>query len=329
MANAMEALVTGSNGFLGSHLVEGLIARGYEVHCLVRRTSNLRWLKGLPLQLIYGDVTSQGSLPEAVTQKDYVYHVAGALKGRSQWAFDRVNFYGTANLLRACWRHNRGVRRFVLISSQSAGGPSRKGQPAAENDAPRPVSRYGRSKLKAEQVARKYTERLPLTIVRPPAIFGPRDRGMHPFFKMLKKGLVVVVAGERYANFAYVKDVVAGTILAGEKEAGKGQTYYIAAERGCPWREFAEVAARVIGRRVVMMLVPPMVVRAVGGFNSLAAALTGKTQMLDWCKAHEILQPYWLCDISKAKKELGYRPAYSLQQALAETIEWYEKEGCI
>jgi dihydroflavonol-4-reductase len=329
LGKVVKALVTGSNGFLGSHLVEELVTRGYEVSCLVRRTSNLRWLKGLSVRLVYGDVTSPESLREAVVGKDYVYHTAGIVSARSQWAFVRVNFHGTANLLEACWRHNRGVKKFVLVSSQSAGGPSRKGRPAVEDDPPNPVSRYGQSKLKAEAAARSYGNRFPVTIVRPPAIFGPRDYGMYPFFRMLRKGLVVLVTGERYASFAYVKDVVAGTILAGEKAESAGQTYYIAGERAYAWREFAEVAAREMGGRVAMISVPPAAVRAVGGFNSLIGAICGKAMMLDWHKAHEILQPYWECDISKARRELGYRPAYSLEQALAETIQWYEKEKWI
>lgn len=325
----MIALVTGSNGFLGSHLAEGLLARGYEVHCLVRRTSNLRWLAGLPVRLVYGDVTCEESLQEAVADKQHVYHLAGVVKATSQRAFDRVNFGGTAKLLRACWRHNTRLKRFVLVSSQSAGGPSLQGHPVDESDNPRPVSLYGKSKLKAEQEARKYLGRFPVTIIRPPVIFGPRDRGMYPFFRMLKRGIVVLVRGERRANFVYVKDVVSGAILAAETQAAVGQIYYIAAERGLRWGEFAETAAAVMTVRALVVSVPEASVRALGAANSLIAALTARARMLDWQKAHEILQPHWLCDISKAKRELGYHPEYSLEEGLADTIEWYQSEGWI
>jgi dihydroflavonol-4-reductase len=325
----MKALVTGSNGFVGSHLAEELVSQGYEVTCLVRRTSNLRWLSGLPIKRAYGDMTSEESLFGAVRGKDIVYHTAGVLKARSQWGFDRVNRGGTANLLKACWKVNPSVRRFVLISSLAAGGPSEDGRPTVESAAARPVSRYGESKLKGEEEARRYLGRLPITILRPPAIFGPRDYGMHPFFKMLKRGIAVLVSGERRTNFVYVKDVVAGAILAATSEAGVGGTYHIGAERGCSWGEFAKAAAGVMGKRLRRILVPPAVVRAVGGVNSLAGALAGRAMMLDWQKANEILQPYWLCDISKAKVELGYRPRYSLEDGLRDTIGWYEKEGWI
>jgi nucleoside-diphosphate-sugar epimerase len=325
----MIALVTGSNGFLGSHLVEGLLARGYEVHCLVRRTSDLTRLRGLPVRFVYGDVTSESSLREAVAAKDYVYHAAGAVKGTSQRAFDRVNSRGTANLLRACWKWNAGVKRLVLISSLSAAGPSTKGRLLSEDDPPRPVSRYGASKLKGEEEASKYMERLPLTIVRPPVIFGPRDRGMQPFFRMLKKGIVLLLSGERLTNFVYVKDAVEGTVLAAESDRAAGRTYYIAGKHACGWREFAEVAARVMGVRPLMVSVPAVAAKIVGGVNSLAAALTGRARFLDWQKAREMVQPHWLCDISKAKRELGYRPSHSLEDALADTVQWYEKEGWI
>jgi nucleoside-diphosphate-sugar epimerase len=323
----MIALVTGSNGFLGSHLVEGLLARGYEVHCLVRRTSDLRWLRNLPVRLVYGDVTSESSLREAVSNKDYVYHAAGLVRAISQRAFDRVNFHGTAKLLRACCRHNAKLKRFVLISSQSAGGPASDRTPVTEEDEARPVSLYGKSKLKAEREAARYMGRLPVTIIRPPAIFGPRDRGMYPAFKMVQKGIVVLPRGERYASLVYVKDVVAGTILAAEKDRAVGQTYYIAGERGYTWRQFAVIAGRVMGRRPRVVSVPEGAVRALGALNSLASVVTRRPKMLDWQKANEVLHPYWLCDISKARRELGYAPAHSLKDGLAETVEWYRSEG--
>jgi dihydroflavonol-4-reductase len=325
----MKSLVTGSNGFVGSHLVEGLLRKGYQVHCLVRRTSDLRGLRGLPVKLLYGDVTHEESLEQAVRGIQFVYHAAGLIKARNQQAFDRVNLGGTANLLRACWRRAAQLKRFVLVSSQSAGGPSRDGRPVTEDHEPRPVSRYGRSKLKGEEEARKYLGRLPVTIVRPPAIFGPRDRGMLPFFKMVKKGVVFLVRGERYASFVYVKDLVAGTIAAGESERAVGQTYYIAGERGYGWREFAQAAARVAGKPVRIVAVPEVTMELLGGVNSFLAALTRRARMLDWQKARELLQPYWLCSITKARQQLGYGPAYSLEEGLAETIRWYEKEGWI
>ena len=326
----LKILVTGATGFLGSHLVEELLRRGHEVHCLVRRTSNLQWLEALPVRLVYGDVTSKESLRDAVCGKDTIYHAAGDIRGKSAWAFDRANHFGTVNLLQACWRYNAGVRRVVLISSLSVGGPSGRGKPVREEDSPRPVSLYGKSKWKAEEAAKRFIGRFPVTIVRPPVIFGPRDRGMYPFFKALKKGIVVRIAGERKASFVYVKDVVAGTILAAETQAAAGRTYYIASERGTAWREFAQTAARAAGPAIGTVreiVVPVGMVRAVGAFNSVAAALTGKARMLDWQKSREIVQPYWVCDISRAKRELGYQPAYSLEAGLAETIQWYEEKG--
>lgn len=327
---AVKLLVTGGTGFLGSHLVEELVRRGDEVCCLVRRTSNLQWLEALPVQLVYGDVTSKESLREAVSGKDTIYHAAGAIQAKSEWAFDRANHVGTVNLLRACSKYNAGVKRFVLVSSLSVGGPSGRKKPVCEKSPPRPVSLYGKSKWRAETAAKHFIGQFPVTIVRPPAIFGPRDRGMYPFFKAVRKGFLVRIAGEREANFVYVKDVVAGIILAAEAEAAAGQTYYIAGERATTWREFAKTAARVAGpspRRVREVVVPAAMVRALGAFNSIAASLTGKARMLDWQKSREIVQPHWLCDISRAKRELGYQPAYSLEQGLAETIRWYEENG--
>ncbi len=142
----MRALVTGSNGFIGSFLVERLLDKDWKVRCLVRKTSNLRWLEGPDIELAYGEMFDISSLHGAVKNADVVFHLAGVTKGKSEQDYIRGNYQATINMLKACQDSGGASKKFILISSQAAGGPSRDNSPLSEEEATSPISAYGRSK---------------------------------------------------------------------------------------------------------------------------------------------------------------------------------------
>jgi nucleoside-diphosphate-sugar epimerase len=184
------ALVTGANGFIGSHLVEHLLASKMEVRCLVRKSSDLRWIEGLPVRIRHGDVRDGSEdMKSAVDQVDLIFHLAGSTKAQSQESFDSSNFTGTMNLAEAAVRYAPNLSRFVLVSSQAAAGPSKNRLPVRETDVPRPVTPYGRSKLKAEQALLARSGELPVVVVRPPSVYGPRDRDFLTLIKLVNRGL--------------------------------------------------------------------------------------------------------------------------------------------
>ena len=149
--------MTGATGFIGSHLVESLLEGGSEIICLVRKSSRLDWLRGLNVTFIYGELTQKETLHQAVHDIDVIYHLAGLTKALSQRDYDHINFYGTRNLLEACSEQSPKPRRFVFLSSLAAAGPSSPEKPKLECDPCEPVSSYGLSKLKAEQVVQEYS----------------------------------------------------------------------------------------------------------------------------------------------------------------------------
>ena len=171
----MKALITGSNGFIGSHLAERLLNHDYQVKCLVRKTSNLRWIKDLPVEVVYGDIADLNSLLPSVAGVDYVFHLSGALRANNENEFYRINQGGTKNLLEACRQQNPNLKRFVCVSTQAAAGPSIDGIPLTESDDPHPISIYGKSKQLGEQVVLEFQKFFPVTIIRPPIVYGPRD----------------------------------------------------------------------------------------------------------------------------------------------------------
>ena len=185
------ALVTGGQGFIGSHLCGRLISAGHRVRVLARPSSGLTNLDGLPVEVVRGDLTGDGSLAQAVAGVDWVFHLAGALKGFSQEELLRVNRDGTKRLVEACAAHTPDLSRFVLVSSLAAAGPSASGGlPRTEDAPPAPLTWYGKSKLEAEMVVLKAG--LPFTILRPPIVFGPRDRDVFSYFQIAKAGVLPI-----------------------------------------------------------------------------------------------------------------------------------------
>lgn len=325
----MKALVTGANGFIGSHLVELLVEQGWEVRCLVRRTSNLRWIEKLPVEFAYGEVTDPRSLEPAVEGVQIVFHLAGLTKARRAEDYFRVNEKGTENLLAACAGKAVGLRRFVLVSSQAAAGPSNGRTPRKEEDPPQPLTSYGRSKLAAEQVARRYAGQVPITIVRPPAVYGPRDRDLLVFYRYIAKGIKPLLGrGERVISVVHARDLARGILAAGLSERAAGETYFIANPVPAEWEAFADLVATALGRRRVRRVVLPTWVLYPAAYLSEAGAfLAGRAATLNREKIREIRERYWVCSTEKAYEHFGFQTEIPLDSGLRETIGWCQQQG--
>jgi dihydroflavonol-4-reductase len=324
----MSILITGANGFVGSHLVEELLRRGHRVRGLVRETSDLRWLEGLDLELAYGEVTDAATLPEAVRDIHIVYHLAAVTRAQQPETYYRVNQQGTVNLLEACLRKTPNLEKFVLVSSLAAAGPSPEGRLVQETDAPSPITDYGRSKLLAEQTAAEYGDRLPVTVVRPPAIYGPRDVDFLAYFRILKKHLCPLLGfRQRRLSICHVRDVVQGTLLAGESETSSGQIYFLSGAEDCTWDQLSRIMTAALGVRTLKIHVPTFTVHIAAFFAQLFAPFGKDAPTLDRRRARDMGQLCWLCDSSKAQEELGYSPTVSLEVGIRETVEWYREVG--
>ncbi|MGB7062227.1 MAG: NAD-dependent epimerase/dehydratase family protein [Candidatus Zixiibacteriota bacterium] len=328
MSKNLRALVTGANGFVGSHLVEGLLERGYQVRCLVRKTSNLRWLSGLEVEYVYGDIADKDSLKGVLENAGLVFHAAGLTKAKNREEYFKANAEGTKSLVEACLEENPKLRRFVYISSQAAVGPGDDERPLNENAPCRPVTDYGESKLEGEKVILLYSSQLPITVIRPPAVYGPRDTDVLGFFKVASKGFRISLGrGESFLSLVYVKDLVEGTIRAGENPRGIGQTYFIADDKVYSWKEAFNIMAGVLNKRIIPLKIPKSVVFFLAFFSESFSKLSGKPAAFNVQKAKEITQRYWGLDVSKARAELGFSAEYDLERGATETVKWYRQEG--
>ena len=323
----MLALVTGGQGFIGSHLCERLIAEGHRVRVLARPTSDLSNLDGLDAEVVRGDLGYQGDLSQAVADAEWVIHLAGALKGFSQEDFLRVNREGTRRLAEACQVYAPRLSRFVLVSSLAALGPSPGGALPIPEDAPaRPLTWYGRSKLEAEEVLRG--SGLPWTIVRPPIVFGPRDRDLLSYFRIARRGLLPIPGRkERSYSLVFAPDLADGILKVAEASASSGEVFHLTGPEVVTWSEFGRKIAAALGGRGHVLHLPEFLVRVSARLADCAASLRGRPNIFSSQKVIEMLAPAWVASPRKAQEVLGWTSPTPFDEALALTVRWYREHG--
>ncbi len=324
----MKALVTGASGFIGSHLAERLVRDGWEVRCLLRRTSSPLWLEGLPIEVVTDDLVTPRDLSRAVNGVDVVFHAAGVTKACCEMDYYDGNFRATTNLLYACLRRGSDHMRFVHVSSLSAAGPSTDGRLRIEGDPPRPVSWYGRSKLLAEEALQGASRNIAATIVRPTIVYGPRDRDVFQYFQSVAMGFHPVPGkGLQRVMLVHVDDLVDGLLLAASSDRAAGQTYFITSDEDFNWLEVGDVLREALRCQAITLPMPEIFMRLLGACGSLLSRFTGRAFVLNSDKMREGLQANWLCSNRKAMDELGFQPAVGLRQGVASCAAWYRQAG--
>ena len=190
----MKALVTGGTGFIGSHLAEALLQRGVQVRCLVRKGSDLKWLKGLSVEIITGDCSDKASLREAVKEIDEIFHLAGITKAVKEKTYFEVNAFGTENLIHACLENSPRIRKFIYLSSRDAEARVGMAIKRKNSDRCEPISAYGQSKRRGEELALVHAhENVPSLFYGLPGFYGPRDKDFYMLLQMdLQKNQTVL-----------------------------------------------------------------------------------------------------------------------------------------
>src|SRR5262245_20355996 len=325
----MEVLVTGATGFVGRHVADELARAGHSVRCLVRSSTDPSGLVQAGYRIARGEVLDQASLDEAAAGADAVVHVAGLIAARSFREMRRVNEEGVG---RFAWASVRArARRFVLVSSLAAAGPSRDGHAVRESDPARPISRYGLSKLLGERAAaRALASAVPLTVIRPPAVYGPHDRGIHGFFDAAARGIRLCIGSRpRRVSIVHGEDLARAIGLALASDAAAGRTYYVANTDSYEVDDLIARIASAVGGRTRPVRIPDALVRAAGALAEEVARWRGVVPLFSRDKAREFLATGWVCDPSRAAADLGWRPRHGLDDGLAQTAAWYREHGWI
>ncbi len=323
----MSVLVTGASGFLGSHIAEQLSRSGRPVRALVRRSSDTRFLKELPgVELVDRSVEDAASLARALDGVSSVIHSAGLVKARSEQEFLDVNARGTALLADAAIA--AGTARFVQVSSLAVAGPTVDGTAVPETRDPAPVTAYGRSKLRAELELLERKDRLSVLIVRPPAIYGPRDREILAFFRSIQFGVLPLIGSPKNKmSMIYGPDCAAACIAATRADAPSGTRVYIDDGAIHSFEELVTVAEAAIGKRARLRLpLPERVVRSAALASELFGRARNRAVMFNRDKCNELLAQ-WVCDGSQARALLGWQPEFSFEAGIRATVAWYRQAG--
>lgn len=325
----MKALVTGSNGFIGSTLTAKLLQEGMQVKCVVRKTSDLTWLKNQPVEFSYADLRDYTTLGQVVKDVDIVFHLAGVTKARDPEGYMQGNLKATENLLSACEQYGSDEIKFVFVSSLAAAGPSAADRPLTEEDKAQPISQYGLSKYLAEQAVLRYAEKKFAVIIRPPVVYGPRDRDVLLYFKSVKKGFLFLLGtGKQRISLVHVDDLVQG-IMAAANHPVSGKIFYISGDGAYDWHTIGHTIARALNKKPITIYVPLWLLSIIAAVSVAASSLTGKPALLNWDKVAEMKQAGWMCSNERAKKELGFRPKMDLQRGIQQTADWYQSMGWI
>lgn len=320
------AVVTGANGFVGSHLVDYLLDKNYEVRCIVRKTSDLKWLKGKNVKIFDCGLLDIDGMSLAFRKANYIFHVAGVVKSKTPEGYFKGNVDTTKALLNAASRNIETLKKIIIVSSLTAVGPSLNGVAVTEETECNPITTYGRSKLAQEQLAISYMNKLPITILRLHAVYGERDTEIFKVFQTYKMGLMTLVGfNEKRLNLVHVADTIEGIYAASINEKTSGQTYFIASEKVYTWPEVGDAFAQAFGRKAINVRFPHLLVYVIAVFAEFFSMFSSKPATFNLEKAKDFVQKDWICDVSKAKKDFNYHQTIGLAEGIKRTYDWYKK----
>jgi nucleoside-diphosphate-sugar epimerase len=324
----LKILLTGASGFVGSHILDSLRQRGLDIALLLRPTSNNRFINSqLPnVEVRPGSIGDPDSLGRAMAGITHVIHCAGATKAVRVAGFYEVNQAGTRNVVSAVNGQAGRVERLVYVSSLAAAGPALRERPAREEDVPQPVSEYGKSKLAGELEVRDHC-RAEFVILRPPAVYGPRDTEFLRLFRAVKRHLLPKPGGAQALSMVFVRDLAEAVVTSLTHSAAAGKTYFVAAREVVTARMMGEEIAAQMNTWTLPLPLPTGLLWLVCLAQELVSRLTGKPNVLSLQKFAELRAAGWVCDPTRLERETGYACATTLNRGIAETLAWYREHN--
>jgi nucleoside-diphosphate-sugar epimerase len=323
----LKVLLTGATGFVGSHVLDRLRERNLPTVVVVRQSSNTHFIRPNLgwAGLFYAGMADATSLGKAMNGVTHVIHCAGATKSTKISGFYEVNQAGTRAVVDAANAAGT-VERLLLVSSLAAAGPGTTENPMREDSPPAPVSDYGKSKLAGEEEVRNHCQSA-FTIVRPPAVYGPRDDGFLPLFKAVKSRLVPKPLVPQPLSLVFVRDLAGAIVHCLEHPRAAGQTYFAASPEAASAWEMSQAIAREMGKPGVTFPLPRWLLWLSCMLNQARTAVTGRAHILSRQKFAEMKAPGWVCNAAKLERETGYVCRMKLEPGIRETVGWYRDHG--
>ena len=322
----MECLVTGATGFIGSKVVEDLLKTGYAVRCLVRGAAPQ--LEKLGARLYKGSLFDEDALLKAVSGVDYIYHFAGQTRALKNADYFKSNAEGVRAVFDAALKGAPNLKRVLHVSSLAAMGPTLGSEPRKEEDEPHPVTPYGESKLESEKIVAKYKDKIPITVVRPPVVYGAGDKSGFALFKAAAKGINFSVKGcDPKLCPVNVYDMAKAAIFLAEHEKSVGEAYFITGDETISASGLFRLAAEAAGfASAKEIIVPRFLVWGMVYLLELRAQMKRRPNRLNSAKLIEIKYPSWVASNAKLKA-LGFEFNVPLAKGVPETMQWYRENN--
>lgn len=323
----MNIAITGATGFIGSHITDKLIAENHSVSVLTRKGSNLKNLDLDNINIIEVDYSNLDLLKKELNNIEVIIHCAGALFGKNYDYFRKSNVESTINLIESI-KENNNFKQFIFISSLTAAGPSSSLDfPKNEKDFKNPLTNYGKSKAEAEDYIESQSEWLNYTILRLPAVYGPRDTAIFSLFKLAKSGFGMNIGfNTKYLSLIHSDDVVQGVMLSLNNNIAYKKTYFLSSDEFYSWAEVFSEIKKAFNKRFFMNLkLPHSLVFTLGYINGYFSKILGLTPVFDLDKARDFTQKYWICSNKSIREELGFSQKVTLNEGIKQTINWYKE----
>ena len=320
----MKIAVTGANGFVGSGLLRKLAAWAYDPVALVRESANLSQLSGFETRIV--DYNNPDSILEAISDVDILIHNAGATKTLSYAQMYAANVQVTRQVVRAVNQSPR-TSQFILISSQAASSPSIGGIAVTEELPSAPVTWYGKSKQRAEELVRKECLK-DWTVIRPCPIYGPGDKDFLELAKLIKRGLNVRIGSQDKAlNMIYIDELAVLIELTFYNEKAYNEVFFATDGELYSQSQVSSLMAEALGNKVLNITIPDLLAKIIFNGAELMGKLMRKPLVVNKQKQREIMAEGWICSIDKAMTLLGYKPKPELKTHIMETITWYKESS--
>jgi nucleoside-diphosphate-sugar epimerase len=321
-------VVTGSAGFIGSHLVDCLVEHGCDVHALVRESSDQKWLNKSDRVKVHVCDLLQNSPIDCLQEADYLFHCAGLTKAKTRNDYFDGNVNSCEILYKRCLVNGRNLKAIIHLSSLAAAGPSIEGEPALETNQSNPVTYYGESKLAGEKVALKYASSLPIVIIRPPVVYGPREKNFFIYLKTLSHGWNLTVgSSRRELSLIYVADIVRAMVQAAVCYPQSSRLYYVTDGEAYAWKDISDSAMQTLNVRAKSLVIPEILLPFFSFFFEALALFGSKPAVFDRQRVIDICQTSWVASPKIFFESHKFKPKYDLEKGLKETIDWCKKNS--
>ncbi len=320
--------ITGGTGFIGGHLVDALLERGCEVRLLVRSTSSLQYLGASGIRLFTGDLNSSELPTGFLDGANYLFHCAGLTIAKTRADFFRCNALACESLYRsAVDTAGQTLKGVVHLSSLASVGPADTGRTVDEDTPCQPLTHYGQSKLAGEKIALKFANELPMAVLRPPVVYGPREKNFFEYLKQLARGWQIQIgAEERYLSLIHSSDLVRAMIAVAENPQVEDKVFFVTDGSNYSWDEVAQAALSVLDTKARKIIIPEGAMMALALFLEAIHVLRDSAPLLDRQRMIDIRQSAWTASSEKFFDTFQFRPMYDLNTGLQNTLTWYRQQ---